>query len=264
MFQQNDDRGPPAGLRGWLSDVYLPSLLDPAGLVAVGLRLGSRATIDDPLFGRATGQPSVDEHLARQSEWLLQHQASYERVRFTTGVDRDVTEGTLELTFGKRQAKLPVAVVAERRKSREVELRVYYTTEPIRGAFNVRLPLLDKLDEVVLPGVLGDALAALRSGNLDAFLAVFESESAIRDSRGFSYGKATGNMEDFFRRATRGGLTMHIGGAAEDGWCTAVEYTLQAQGAQKVTPQPGLMVFERGESGLLRMARLYDDINFEG
>src|SRR5688500_17336553 len=103
MFQENEDRGLPTSLRGWLSDVYFPALLDKEHLKethrALAARLGSRAAIDDPMYGRAAGLPALEDHIARFSQWLLDHQGSYGRSHFTTGIDRDVTEGTITLSL---------------------------------------------------------------------------------------------------------------------------------------------------------------------
>ena len=126
MFDSGPNRGPPGTLRGWLSDVYFPSLLDVSmrekAIESLANRLGAKATVDDPLHGRATGLPGITAHLNKTADWLTEHSASYERIAFTTGTDRDVTEGTLALTFENKTLDLPVAVVAERRRSRRVEL----------------------------------------------------------------------------------------------------------------------------------------------
>src|SRR5690242_15879161 len=110
------DRGPPTSLRGWLSDVYFPAILDSA-LGPLSIRLGPRATVDDPMFGRTTGLPALDAHLKQVSEWLSKSGAVYTRGLFTTGIDRDVTEGRLAMKIDGAAVDLPVAVVAERRRS---------------------------------------------------------------------------------------------------------------------------------------------------
>src|SRR5215472_14194684 len=130
-FRHGSGRPPPSGLRGWLSDVYFPAIvggeLDP-----LALRLGPRATLDDPLFGRSTGMAEIKAHLQKASGWFREHEASYERLGLVVGVDRDVAEGTLSIRIEGRSLLLPVAVVAERRRSREVELRLYHATRNVQ------------------------------------------------------------------------------------------------------------------------------------
>jgi len=258
------DRESSTGLKGWLSDVYFPALIDGA-TPALGRRLGGRATLDDPMFGRATKLPELEAELAKAATWLREHAASYQRTAFTTGVDRDVTEGQLSLTFESKTVILPVAVVAEKRRSREVEVRTYYCTQPIRGSFAPRPAMLEEGAEVTLPKVVSDHLDALAAGNVDGVLATFESHGSLRESRGVVRAKADATMREYYERilspgSAKRGLEMKRAGAADDGRTCAIEYTLVRACGKDVTPQAGLIVLERGESGLLRSVRLFDDL----
>ena len=87
-------------------------------------RLGDRATVDDPIFGRTSGMPALGRYIEEVSAWLQKHEGAFDKVAFVTGSDRDVTEGTLALTFEGRRVQVPVAVVAERRPEREVEVAI--------------------------------------------------------------------------------------------------------------------------------------------
>jgi hypothetical protein len=136
---ESPERGAPSSIRGWLSDVYLTALLS-AQPDQLARRLGERATVDDPIFGRASGMPALERYLEEVASWLSKREGRFEKVAFTMGSDRDVTEGVLSLTFEGRRASVPVAVVAERRREREVELRLYYSTKPIKGTHAVRSP----------------------------------------------------------------------------------------------------------------------------
>ena len=127
-------------------------------------RLGDRATVDDPIFGRTNGMPALARYLEEVSAWLSKHEGAFDKVAFVTGSDRDVTEGTLSLTFEGRRVQVPVAVVAERRPEREVEMRLYYSTKPIKGTHAVRSPLLPQDDEVAVPVQVAAHLDALSRG----------------------------------------------------------------------------------------------------
>jgi hypothetical protein len=263
------DRGPPTTLRGWLSDVYFPSLLDVSmrerAIESLSSRLGAKATVDDPLHGRARGLPAITEHLRATAAWLSEHSASYERIAFTTGTDRDVTEGTLALTLENKTLDLPIAVVAERRRSREVELRIYYATQSVIGERKKRAPLVPAGAEVTLPPAVDAFLEALGKGNVKGVAAAFEHDGSLRDARGLQHGRKDGALETFIDGLVAGGafgagLQLQRGGAADDGRTCALEHTLVRARGRDVEPQPGLMLFERGESGLLSTLRVYGDI----
>lgn len=255
------DRGPPTSLRGWLSDVYLPCLLDDnqESLEALVRRLGGRATVDDPIFGRASGLPALERYVAEMSSWMKAHAATFARVHFTTGVDRDVTEGALSLKFDEKTVELPVAIVAEKRRSREIELRLYYSTQPIKGTAAGRSPLVGEASELSLPKAIDDHVAALGRGDVDAVLATFESDGTMQEARGVTHAKS-GDLKAFYAKLLEGsGVELVKGAAADDGRTVALEYTLVRIHGKAVPPQAGLAIYERGDNGLIRALRVYDD-----
>jgi len=150
--------------------------------------------------------------------------------------------------------------VAEKRKSREVELRIYFATQAVTGKRLVRAPLVPADAEGALPQVVADHLDALRKGDPAAALACFQADGAARDARGVEHAKA-GDLKSFYERRFGGsGLTIERGATADDGRTCALEYTLSKVAGNDVPPQAVLAVYERGDSGLLRSVRLYDDI----
>lgn len=232
---------------------------------SLGARLGAKATVDDPLQGRAAGLEAITEHLKKTADWLVEHSASYERVAFTTGTNRDVTKGTLALTFENKTVDLPIAVVAERRQSREVELRIYFATQSFAGARRKRPPLVAPSADLALPAPIGEFVEALAKGEGKAILATFEHDGALRDARGLQHGKRDGALLTFLDGLVAGGafglgLELQRGGTADDGRTCALEYTLVRARGRDVEPQPGLMMFERGDSGLLNAVRVYGDL----
>ncbi len=261
------DRDSPSNLRGWLSDVYVVALLEGQS-EQLARRLGDRATVDDPIFGRAGGMPALERYLREMGEWLSKHQAAFEKVALTLGSDRDVTEGTLALTFEGRRASVPMAIVAERRKEREVELRLYYSTGPIRGTHTVRAPLLPQDDEVLVPPPVAAHVDALARGDLEAIVASFQNGGVVRDPSGVAHprGDAGGAMRAYYEKlltgqgSAHGGVEVLKGARADDGRTCALEYTVVRVHGKGVPPQAGLAVYERGESGLLRALRVYDDV----
>ncbi len=265
------DRGAPSGLRGWLSDLYFASLAT-AQVDQLVKRLGDRATIDDPIFGRASGMPPLQRYADEVAAWLQKHEGAFEKVSFVTGSDRDVTEGTLSLTFDGRRVEVPVAVVAERRPEREVEIRLYYSTKPIKGTRAVRSPLLPQNDQVAVPPPVEAHLAALSRADRKGIIASFEVAGTLRDSAGTLYAKEGegGPLADYYDKlfgtpaapGTPGaGMEILKGARADDGSSCALEYTVVRVHGKDVAPQAGLAVYERGESGLLRSVRVYQDVD---
>src|SRR5580693_3984441 len=168
-MQEGPDRDAPSGLRGWLSEVYMLALVSAQADQLVR-RLGDGATVDDPIFGRTTGMPALARYLDEVAAWLSKHDGAFDKVAFVTGSDRDVTEGTLALSFEGRRVTVPVAIVAERRPEREIEIRLYYSTKPIKGTHAVRSPLLPKNDEVAVPPPVAAQLGALARADIAAIV----------------------------------------------------------------------------------------------
>lgn len=266
-MQDGSDRDSPSGLRGWLSEVYLPALVSAQAEQLVR-RLGERATIDDPIFGRTTGMPALRRYLDEVAAWLNKHDGAFDKVAFVTGSDRDVTEGTLSLTFDGRRVKVPVAVVAERRPEREVEMRLYYSTKPIKGTRAVRSPLLPKDDEVAVPVQVAAQLDALARGDVAGVLASFENGAILHDAAGQPHAKegSGGPLRAFYEKLCASspgpgaGIEVLKGARADDGRLCALEYTVVRVRGKNVPPQAGLAVYERGETGLLQAVRIYEDI----
>jgi hypothetical protein len=255
------ERGAPSSLRGPISEVYLPALASSQP-EQLGRRLGDRATVDDPIFGRTSGMPALARYLDEVAAWLKKHEGAFEKVAFTIGSDRDVTEGTLSLTFEGRRVTLPVAVVAERRREREIELRLYYSTRPIKGTHAVRSPLLPQDDEVAVPPPVAAHLEALAKGDVERVAESFEASASVRDPAGATHRKDGDGLRSFYSKLFGGksGVEVLKGARADDGRTCALEYTVIRVHGKSVPPQAGLAVYERGDSGLLRAVRVYEDV----
>ncbi len=261
------DRGAPSNIRGWLSEVYMPALLS-SDRDQLARRLGDRSTLDDPLFGRTSGVPAVSHRLEEIAAWLAKNDGAFEKVSFLMGSDRDITEGTLTVTVEGQRVGVPVAVVAEKRPERAVELRVYYATKPMRAQAVVRSPLLPRDDGVIVPPPVAMHLDALARGDLNAVVASFEHAATVRAPDGQEYAKLDGEspLRSYYETLCSGAAGQGTGtlvlknARADDGRACALEYTVVRVRGQEVPPQAGFAVFERGENGLLRAVRIYGDI----
>ena len=245
-----DERSPPSALKGRLADIYVPALV--SGTVdALSRRLGNRATIDDPVYGRASSLVSIDPLLARVAAYFAEGQATYEHVCSTTGIDRDASEGRLSMTVGGKRREVPIAVVAERRRLREIELRVYYAPEAAPGR-KARSQLVSAGPQTGLASVVEEILEGVRNGEVEQALAGFEESARIVDPSGRSYLKHMGAMGTFL--SDLGEIDVQIGGNADDGRTACVEATVVRRGGQA---SPALLALERGESGLVSELRIY-------
>jgi hypothetical protein len=247
----DDGRSPPSALKGRLADVYVPALVSGA-LDALSRRLGNRATIDDPLYGRASSLASIDPLLARVATYFADGKAVYEHVCSTTGVDRDAAEGRLAMTIDGQPRKLPIAIVAERRRLREIELRVYYSPEGVPGVRKARAPLVSGGAQAPLAQPIESIASSLQKGSIEQALAGFEEHARVVDPGGRVHEKATGALATFL--AGLGHLDLGSGGCADDGRTACLEATITLRGRSAC---PALLSFERGSSGLVSELRVY-------
>jgi len=259
-------RGMASSLRGWLSEVYFPALAS-SQVAPLALRLGDRATIEDPIFGRCSGRPELDERLEQMARWLSERDAAYESRAFVTGSDRDVAEGALTLTIGDRRVTLPVAVVTERRREREVELRAYYAAAKLGATPLPQREPLPSNEQITVPPPVAAHLEALARGDVDGVVASFEYGGTLRSPDGVTHAKIEGGgaLRSYYANlitfdGTPAGLQVQKSARADDGNTCALEYTVVRLRGRNIPPQTGLAVYERGESGLLRTVRVYDDI----
>jgi hypothetical protein len=265
------DDAPPrvagTALRGWLSDLLFPALID-GKIEPLVSRLGGRSTVDDPLFGRATGLPGLETRLGQMRDWLVARHARYAPIGLVVGTDRDVAEGTLTLggEEGAGEFVLPVAVVAERRRSREVELRVYHAGDTLKPPGE---PVRTTPRDVTAtphtgpnaPVLVIDHLEALRRGDVEGVLACFESDGFVRDALGGQHPRTEGRLADYCTHRfgfgqEEGGADVRALGYADDGRACAIELGLADRKGQ--SQRPALAVFERGKSALFHALRLYE------
>ncbi|MEO8800104.1 MAG: hypothetical protein ABI551_19575 [Polyangiaceae bacterium] len=262
MFDDDAER-PSSRLRGRLSEVYFPALLDESQH-ELAIRLGARATVYEPLFGAAAGTVEIEGRLKELAKWLAEANASYTHGLTLVGVDRDVTEGTLVLRVDGRSVDLPVAVVVERKPQREVDLRVYHATQPFDRWQAARPPRSALEKEPSMAEDVAEHLSALRIGDADALVASVESTGALRDGLGKLHGREDGQLHAFYvsllqnARGANDWMPL-VRRSADDGRACSVEFEIEKLRGGETAPKEGLMVFERGDSALFRSIRIYDE-----
>lgn len=252
-------RPSPSTLKGRLVDVYLAALVDGA-IEPLSRRLGGRATIEDPTFGHAAGLAAIGTLLGHAAAFLRDHHAGYRHRRTTTGRDRDLAEGVLSLDGPSARIEVPILVVGERKREREIDLRLYHAIPPEAAASpsmpdpsEAPLGAQSSTSAVVLPQLVKHVVDALRIGALERFLAAFEGAAQLVDVDGTAHSKRDGSMGAFL---TSVGARIDLDPAAfaDDGRICGVEGAVRFGASE---PRPACLVFERGDTGLFRELRLY-------
>jgi hypothetical protein len=247
------------------TDVYLERLLagDRAALVA---GFSGEPSIDDPLGGRVRGIPAFERFVAERSAWLRQRAAALTPLRVTRGAERTIVEAVLRLDDGQRVVDLPIAVVGDRLPDGRVRaIRVYHSRWPLDGKHTVRPPLLPRDPAAHPTGIVAQYQQALAAGDLDAIVATFEPDGYFREPSGGVYvHRGEKALRAFMSQIlSAGGIGLEHATVTDDGVVTGIEFNAVSFGPRRLTPQGGLAVYERGPTGRLAAARIYDDVNVE-
>jgi SnoaL-like domain len=247
---------------GWLDAVKEMLLAgDPEDLLEAfpdGVR------IDDPRAGRIEGRGALQAYCESSASWIAERHGVLSTIASTVGPSRVVGEFELALTEGTLTFGLPMAVVVEPSPAaRSVWIRIYHSQWPLLGHHVVRPPLLARDPSVVESDVVGEYQRALAAGDAEAIVATFESDGCFREPAGPQFRVCgTPDLSQFFNRffSAGGGIILEHCTVAEDGVRTALEFNAVRWGGVDLPPQAGVAVYERGRSGKLAEARIYDDV----
>ena len=100
-------------------------------------------------------------------------------------------------------------------------------------------------------------------GDTAAIVATFEPDGCFREPAGPQFRVCgttalTGFYDRFF--SAGGGIVLEHCSVTEDGVRTALEFNAVRWGGVALPPQAGIAVYERGPSGRIAHARVYDDV----
>lgn len=224
--------------------------------------------IDDPMDGRIRGRAELERFASGRLQWRTERAATVESLRTTRDDRRTVFEAVLHLRLPDTSVDLPIAIVGDRAvgaADRVTAIRVYHSHWPLLGAHRVRPPLLSPDSTLVLSDVIGQYQRALASGNVDSILDAFEPDGYFREPSGGVYvHRGREALRAFLQPLLAAGrIGIEHCTLTDDGVAAAIEFIAVRFGQRQIVPQAGLAVYERGPSGKLLAARIYDDVNVE-
>jgi hypothetical protein len=242
-----------------LTDNFL-RLLARGDAAAVTALFAGEPLIDDPEAGRLEGADRVADFVRESGQWYAETGATTETIRTTVSRPRAVTEQVLRWAG----TELPMAVVAELTgPGRLAAVRIYHSSWPLTGGHAVRPPLLPGDPDVVLSDVVGDYHRSLGSKHLDGILDTFGADAYVREPAGGEHVHRGPEARAAFYAGLFevGEILLEHCTVTDDGVAAALEYNVVQWGPKEIPPQAGVAVYERGRSGKLAAARIYDDVD---
>jgi len=220
--------------------------------------------IDDPRAGRVEGREALEAYCEQSQAWLSARNGEGRLIASTEGSARVVGEFEVDLTEGDRTFILPIGVVVEpSRESRNVWIRIYHSQWPLLGHHVVRPALLERHSSVHEADVVGAYQTALAAGDAAGCVATFEADGCFREPSGPAHRVCgTADLTKFYTRffSAGGGIILEHCTVTEDGVRSALEFNAVRWGRVDLPHQAGVAVYERGPTGKIAHARVYDDV----
>jgi hypothetical protein len=221
--------------------------------------------LDDPRVGYVDGVRELRAFVNGTADLLHERDAVVENVALTRSPTCTVEEVVLHLLADDGgRVELPVAIVADRNPDRTVKaIRVYHSLWPLTGEHRIRPPLLPEDPSLHAEGAPGDYQQALAEGELEGIVATFEPDGYAREPSGAAYlHRGVEELRELYSHlfANGGGIGLEHCTLTDDGVRCAIEYNCVRWGLTDIPPQAGVAVYERGSSGMLVAARIYDDV----
>jgi hypothetical protein len=222
--------------------------------------------VDDPRAERVEGRLAVVGWAQASADWFAERRARVTHVATTVHEPRIVGEFDVELTRADASLVLPIALVveADAADGNRGWLRIYHSHWPLIGRHVHRPPLLPADPDLRESDIVGEYQAALAAGDAARIVATFEPDGCFREPAGPQYRVCgTAALNELFKRffAAGAGITLEHCSVTDDGVRAALEFNAVRWGTTDMPAQAGIAVYERGPSGLLAHARIYDDVD---
>jgi SnoaL-like domain len=219
--------------------------------------------VHHPVRGRIKGESAFRRFVTDTTSWLAARNVNVEDVNLLVTDSRGVEEVVLHLDGDGGRIGLPWAGAADHDEDgRIIEMRLYFSTWPLTGGHANRPPLLQPDPGLHEPGVVGEYQRALAIGDVEAVLATFEPDGYMREPAGDAHvHRGTDELRALYELffSNGGGIPLEHCAVADDGRACALEYNVVTWGRTALSPEAGLAVYVRGDSGKLAAARVYDD-----
>jgi SnoaL-like protein len=216
-----------------------------------------------PVRGRIKGTRAFTAHVAEMNAWLTARNVLVEDVLRVVTEDRGFEEVVLHLDGPRGRVALPLALVVDHGDGvRLDEVRMYFSNWPVAGRHATRPPLLQRDPDLREADVVGEYQRALAAGDIDAVLATFEPGGYAREPAGDPHvHRGRDGLRAFYAHlfSNDGGIPLEHCAVVDDGRACALEYNVVRWGRTEMSPEAGVAVYVRGESGRLAAARIYDD-----
>jgi hypothetical protein len=216
-----------------------------------------------PTRGRIRGAQAFEAFVVDLNAWFRRRDVSVEEVDGVSLQRHGFDEVVLHVAGEDGPVSLPVAAVADKRFDRRIkELRMYYSTWALTGRHTNRPPVLQPDPELLESDVVAEYQHALGAGDADAVVAAFEPDGYAREPAGGRYA-GPDRLRVFYERlfSNGGGIPLERCALIDDNRACALEYNVVRWGGTDLSPQAGIAVYVRGESGKLAAARIYDDVD---
>lgn len=220
--------------------------------------------LDEPRSKSVEGANAFVRWAAQTREWLVGADAATRPVYLIVTHIRTVEEVAIDLTIDGERRELPVAIVADRNSLGLTAIRVYHSMWPLIRGHLVRSPLLRSNPNITIPDVVGDYQRALAAGDLEGILATYQDDAVVREPAGGSYvftGKEAVRHIYTLQFADGAGIPLQHCTVTDDGIACALEWNATKWGHTPIEPQAGIAIYQRGQSGKLACARIYDDLS---
>jgi SnoaL-like protein len=218
-----------------------------------------------PVRGRVRGVEAFKRFVTEQTEWLAVHNVAAEELERVITAARGFEEETVHFDGENGRVDLPHAIVADHAPDGSLEeVRIYFSRWPRTGRHQNRPPLLQPDPNARASDVVAEYQRALAAGDIDAILATFEPDGYAREPTGGDYlHSGPDRLRAFYERlfSNGGGIPLEHCAVVDDGRACALEYNVVRWGRAELSPQAGVAVYVRGESGKLAAARIYDDVD---